>query len=97
MANNFYDIDLEEDVRDRIAHFHEFDSNFNNDNNNNQQQQQIDSNLNDNNHFVETNNNNNQINTKLAVKVQNVAYSYNKKKPVLKNITLYVPEGKMIL
>lgn len=29
----------------------------------------------------------------LAVKVQNVAYYYDKNKPVLKDMTLYVPEG----
>ncbi|KPM03430.1 ABC transporter sub-family G-like protein 6 [Sarcoptes scabiei] len=31
----------------------------------------------------------------LAVKVQNVAYYYDKNKPVLKDMTLYVPEGKI--
>ncbi|KAH9497736.1 hypothetical protein DERF_013698 [Dermatophagoides farinae] len=31
----------------------------------------------------------------LAVKVQNVAYSYYRKKPVLKNVSLFVPEGKI--
>lgn len=30
----------------------------------------------------------------LAVKIENVAFSYSKSKPILKNITLYVPEGK---
>lgn len=30
----------------------------------------------------------------LAVKIENVAFSYKKNKPILKNITLYVPEGK---
>ncbi len=30
----------------------------------------------------------------LAVKIENVAFSYKKNKPILKNITLYVPEGE---
>lgn len=30
----------------------------------------------------------------LAVKIENVAFFYKKNKPILKNITLYVPEGK---
>nr|XP_027201531.1 ABC transporter G family member 23-like [Dermatophagoides pteronyssinus] len=31
----------------------------------------------------------------LAVKVENIAYSYYRKKPVLKNVSLFVPEGKI--
>lgn len=32
--------------------------------------------------------------SQLAVKIENVAFSYKKNKPILKNITLFVPEGK---
>lgn len=34
---------------------------------------------------------------KLAVDIQNVAYSYNRKKVVLRNITLLIPEGKFAI
>lgn len=35
--------------------------------------------------------------SKLAINIQNVAFSYATSKPVLKNITLLVPEGEFIL
>lgn len=36
---------------------------------------------------------NNQKKDNLSVSIENVAYSYKKNKPVLKDITLFIPEG----
>lgn len=60
-----------------------------------QQQNDYFSNNKNNDHHHQSNNNNNKHS--LAVKVENIAYSYHKKKPVLKNVSLFVPEGKIFL